>query len=64
VVGEGISEVLVKRRTAHARRFTRVGVQGGGIRECPYWRERAPRAVLRDLHFRGLIDTGAVRSCG
>ena len=64
VIGEGISGVLVKRRTAHTHRFKRIGVQGGGIGECSYWRKRAPDRVLRDLHVRGLVDSGAIRSCG
>jgi hypothetical protein len=65
VIGEGVSGVLVKRRTKHARRFKTIGVQGGGIQTCAYWRRRAPRRVLRDLHIRGLFeDTGETRSCG
>jgi hypothetical protein len=65
VIGEGVSGVLVKRRTKHARRFRTIGVQGGGIQACSYWRRRAPRPVLRDLHIRGVIDdTGATHSCG
>jgi len=34
------------------------------IGECSYWRKRAPDRVLRDLHVRGLVDSGAIRSCG
>jgi hypothetical protein len=65
VVGEGFSGVLLKRPTGHSRRFKVVGTQGGGIGECSYWRVRAPRGVLRDLHISGLVDdSGTVRNCG
>jgi hypothetical protein len=65
VIGEGLSGVLVKRPSARSRRFRIVGTQGGGISSCSYWRARAPKRVLRDLHVKGLIDdAGAVRSCG
>jgi hypothetical protein len=65
VVGEGFSGVLLKRPTRHSRRFRVIGTQGGGISECSYWRARAPRAVLRDLHIAGLVDeSGATRNCG
>lgn len=66
VVAEGFSATLLKRPTARSRRFKVIGVQGGGIGECSYWRARAPRAVLRDLRIAGLVDpdTGAVRNCG
>ena len=65
VIGEGLSGVLVKRPTTRSRRFKIVGTQGGGISECSYWRARAPKAVLRDLHVRGLVgNAGATRSCG
>jgi hypothetical protein len=65
VVEEGLSGALLKRPTRHSRRFKVIGVQGGGIGECSYWRARAPRAVLRDLRISGLVDdTGAARNCG
>jgi hypothetical protein len=65
VVGEGFSGALLKRPTRHSRRFKVVGTQGGGIGECSYWRARAPRGVLRDLHISGLVDdSGTVRNCG
>jgi hypothetical protein len=65
VVGEGFSGVLLKRPTKRSRRFRTVGIQGGGIATCAYWRARAPRKVLRDLRIRGLVDdSGAVASCG
>jgi hypothetical protein len=65
VIGEGFSGALVKRPGAQSRRFRVVGTQGGGISTCAYWRARAPRAVLRDLHIRGVIDdSGEVHSCG
>jgi hypothetical protein len=66
VSAEGFSGALLKRPTARSRRFRVIGVQGGGIGECSYWRARAPRAVLRDLRIAGLVDpeTGAVRNCG
>jgi hypothetical protein len=65
VIGEGLSAVLVKRPSARSRRFRIVGTQGGGISSCSYWRARAPRSVLRDLHVKGLVDdSGATRSCG
>lgn len=62
---EGLSGALLKRPTRHSRRFKVVGTQGGGIGECSYWRARAPRVVLRDLHISGLVDdAGTVRNCG
>ncbi len=66
VTDEGLSGALLKRPTADSRRFRVIGVQGGGIGACSYWRKRAPRAVLRDLRISGLVDaeTGAVRNCG
>jgi hypothetical protein len=64
VTGEGFSGVLVKRPTKRSRRFRVVGMQGGGIGECSYWRARAPRAVLRDLRISGLVASGDVRRCG
>jgi hypothetical protein len=65
VVGEGFSGALLKRPTKRSRRFRVVGTQGGGIATCAYWRARAPRRVLRDLHVRGLVDdSGAAVSCG
>ena len=66
VVDEGLSGALLKRPTADSRRFRVIGVQGGGIAACSYWRKRAPRAVLRDLRISGLVnaETGAVRNCG
>lgn len=65
LTGEGFSGVLLKRPRAHSLRFKVVGVQGGGIGECSYWRKRAPAAVLRDLDIQGLVDSsGATRSCG
>ena len=65
VIGEGYSGVLLKRPTKRSRRFRTVGVQGGGIAECSYWRARAPRRVLRDLRVTGLVDdSGAAVSCG
>jgi hypothetical protein len=65
VVGEGFSGVLLKRPRASSLRFRVVGIQGGGINECSYWRKRAPRPVLRDLRIGGLLDdTGATGNCG
>jgi hypothetical protein len=66
VIGEGLSGALLKRPAAGSRRFRVIGVQGGGIATCSYWRKRAPRAVLRDLRISGLVnaETGAVRNCG
>jgi len=66
VTDEGLSGALLKRRTARSRRFRVIGVQGGGIGSCSYWRARAPRGVLRDLRISGLVDadTGEVRNCG
>jgi hypothetical protein len=66
VVAEGYSGVLVKRRSVHSRRFKVIGFQGGGISACSYWRKRAPRAVLRDLHVGGVLDpaTGRAGNCG
>ena len=63
IIGEGISGVLVKRKRG-TEDFRVVGTQGGGIGACPYWRRRAPRAVLRDLRVRGLVKSGDVRNCG
>ena len=65
VVGEGFSGVLLKRPQGSPLRFHVVGIQGGGINECSYWRRRAPRPVLRDLRISGLLnDTGASANCG
>jgi hypothetical protein len=65
VVGEGFSGVLLRRPTARSRRFKVVGTQGGGIGACSYWRARAPRDVLRDLHISGIVDdSGATVNCG
>ncbi len=64
VGGEGFSGALVKRPTRRSHRFRVVGIQGGGIGECAYWRKRAPRAVLRDLRIRGLDASGDFRNCG
>ena len=65
VVGEGFSGTLLKRANTRTRRFKVVGTQGGGMGECTYWRDRAPRAVLKDLRITGLKDSsGAVGSCG
>jgi hypothetical protein len=66
VTTEGFSAVLLKRPGAHSRRFRVVAVQGGGVETCRHWRAHAPRAVLRDLHVKGLTneDTGAFGSCG
>jgi hypothetical protein len=65
VVGEGFSGVLLKRPSRHSVKFRVIGTQGGGIGECSYWRARAPRSVLRDLHVSGLVGTsGEVRNCG
>lgn len=65
VVGEGFSGALLKRPSKRSHRFRVVGTQGGGIGECSYWRARAPRVVLRDLHISGLVDdSGTVRNCG
>jgi hypothetical protein len=64
IVGEGISGALVKRPSSDAGSFRVVGIQGGGIGECSYWRKRAPRKVLRDLRVRGLVKSGDVRNCG
>jgi hypothetical protein len=63
IVGEGISGVLVKRRRG-TDDFRVVGVQGGGIGSCRYWRKRAPRKVLRDLKVHGVVKSGATRNCG
>jgi hypothetical protein len=64
-VGEGFSGALLKRPTRRSLRFRVVGIQGGGIGDCSYWRARAPRAVLRDLRIKGLVgDSGEVRNCG
>jgi hypothetical protein len=66
VFGEGFSGMLLKRPSAHSRRFKVVGIQGGGIGACSYWRARAPRSVLRDLDVVGLTDisAGTTGSCG
>lgn len=65
VVTEGLSGLLLKRPSRQSRRFKVIGIQGGGIGECDYWRARAPRAVLRDLHIGGLVDdSGTTRNCG
>jgi hypothetical protein len=65
VVQEGLSGMLLKRPSARSRRFKVIGIQGGGIGECSYWRARAPSAVLRDLDIAGVVDdTGAARNCG
>jgi hypothetical protein len=66
IVGEGFSGMLLKRPTAHSRRFKVVGIQGGGIGECSYWRRLAPRSVLGDLDVKGLTDisAGVTGSCG
>jgi hypothetical protein len=66
VIAEGFSGVLVKRWSVHSRRFKVIGFQGGGIQSCAYWRKRAPRAVLRDLHLSGLLDPASGRggNCG
>jgi hypothetical protein len=64
VVGEGFSGVLLKRRPG-SNRFRVIGLQGGGIGECSYWRDLAPDRVLRDLKVMGLVGTtGEVRNCG
>jgi hypothetical protein len=63
VIAEGFSGALVKRKRGTTD-FKVVGIQGGGIGECRYWRKRAPRKVLRDLRVRGLVKSGAVRNCG
>ena len=63
IVGEGISGVLVKRKRG-TDDFRVVGVQGGGIGSCRYWRKRAPRRALRDLNVRGLVKSGATKNCG
>lgn len=64
VIGEGLSGVLLKRPSARSRHFRSIGVQGGGARECSYWRRRAPARVRRDLRLRGLVDdTGATPIC-
>ena len=65
VSGEGLSGLLLKRPSSHSRRFRIVGYQGGGIGSCQYWRTRAPRKVLRDLHVKGLVGSNyEVRTCG
>jgi hypothetical protein len=65
VTSEGLSGKLLKRPAPGSRRFKVVGIQGGGIGECSYWRKRASRAVLRDLRISGLVDaSGTVRTCG
>jgi hypothetical protein len=66
VGGEGFSGVLLKRPRLGSTRFRVIGTQGGGIGSCSYWRARAPRTVLRDLHVSGLLDiaAGRVGSCG
>ena len=65
VVGEGFSGALLKRPSKRSHRFHVIGTQGGGIGACSYWRRRAPRGVLRDLHISGVVDaSGTVRNCG
>jgi curli biogenesis system outer membrane secretion channel CsgG len=65
VTGEGFSGALLKRANTRTRHFKVVGTQGGGIGECSYWRDLAPRAVLKDLRVSGLRDSsGAVGGCG
>ncbi|HEY8583494.1 MAG TPA: hypothetical protein VIL49_11125 [Capillimicrobium sp.] len=65
VFTDGFSGALVKRPTRRSQRFHVVGTQGGGIGECSYWRERAPRRVLRDLRISGLLGAGTrVGRCG
>jgi hypothetical protein len=66
VTNEGFSGVLVRRTSVKPRRFKVVGVQGGGIGDCSYWRKRAPRSVLKDLKVYGLLDpaTGESGICG
>jgi hypothetical protein len=66
VTNEGFSGVLVRRTSVSPKRFKVVGVQGGGIGECSYWRKRAPRSVLKDLKVYGLLDaaTGESGICG
>ncbi len=65
VTNEGFSGALLKRPTRRSHRFRVIGTQGGGIGECSYWRKHAPRAVLRDLRIKGLVDdSGDVRNCG
>jgi hypothetical protein len=65
VIGEGLSGVLLKRPSARSRRFRIIGVQGGGVSSCSYWRARAPKSVLRDLHIGGVFDnSGATHNCG
>lgn len=65
-VREGLSGMLLKRPTTRSRRFKVIGIQGGGIGECTYWRKRAPRSVLRDLDIDGLVDvsSGTEGNCG
>jgi hypothetical protein len=66
IIGEGFSGMLLKRPTTRSRRFKVVGIQGGGIGACSYWRKRAPRSVLGDLDVVGLTDisAGTTGSCG
>jgi hypothetical protein len=66
VSNEGFSGVLVRRTSVSPKRFKVVGIQGGGIGECSYWRKRAPRSVLKDLKVYGLLDTatGKTGICG
>jgi hypothetical protein len=64
VTNEGFSGALLKRPTKRSHRFRVIGIQGGGIGECSYWRARAPRDVLRDLKIAGLVKSGDVRNCG
>jgi hypothetical protein len=66
IVGEGFSGMLLERPTSHSRRFKVVGIQGGGIGACSYWRAHAPRSVLRDLDVHGLTDVsaGTTGKCG
>ena len=56
--------MLLKRKPG-THRFRVLGLQGGGIGECSYWRDLAPARVLRDLKVFGLVAaTGRVRNCG
>lgn len=65
VTTDGFSAVLLRRPTTRSKRFKIVGIQGGGIGACSYWRARAPRAVLRDLHVNGLLaDLATTGNCG
>ncbi|MGD9694038.1 MAG: hypothetical protein AB7V42_00065 [Thermoleophilia bacterium] len=66
VTNEGFSAVLLRRPSVGSLAFRVVGVQGGGINTCAYWRARAGRKVLRDLRVSGLLNvrTGRVGLCG